>query len=86
LTDRFDEAVSHSRKAIEGNRNFAFAYCVLALGCVRLERHEEALQVIRQLIAAVPSFRIDAFRQIHFADAARLQSDLALLQAAHQPG
>ena len=86
LTDRFDEAVSHARKAIEGNRNFAFAYCVLALGYVRLERHEEASQAIRQLIAAAPNFLIGTLRKIRFFDAARLQSDLALLQAAHLPG
>ena len=86
LTDRFDEAVSHARKAIEGNRNFAFAYCVLALGYVRLERHEEASQAIRQLIAAAPNFLIGTLRKIRFADAARLRSDIALLQAAHLPG
>ena len=80
LTDRFDEAVSHARKAIEGNRNFAFAYCVLALGYVRLERHEEASQAIRQLIAAAPNFLIGTLRKIRFADAVRLQSDLALLR------
>jgi adenylate cyclase len=85
LTDRFDEAVSHARKAIEGNRNFAFAYCVLALGYVRLERHEEASQAIRQLIAAAPNFLIGTLRKIRFADAARLRSDIALLQAAHLP-
>jgi adenylate cyclase len=85
LTDRFDEAVSHARKAIEGNRNFALPYCVLALGCLRLERREEAAQANRQLIAAAPSFRIGNLRKIRFADAARLQSDLALMQAAHVP-
>jgi adenylate cyclase len=85
LTDRFEEAVSHARKAIEGNRNFALPYCVLALGCLRLERREEAAQANRQLIAAAPSFRIGNLRKIRFADAARLQSDLALLRAAHLP-
>jgi adenylate cyclase len=85
LTDRFDEAVSHARKAIEGNRNFALPYCVLALGCVRLERREEASQAIRQLIAAAPSFRIETLRKLRFADAARLQSDLTLLRAARLP-
>jgi adenylate cyclase len=85
LTGRCDEAVSHARKAIEGNRNFAFPYCVLALGCLRLERREEASQAIRQLIAAAPSFRIANLRKIRFADAGRLQSDLALLRTAQLP-
>ena len=85
FTGRFDEAVSHARKAIEGNRNFALPYCVLAFACVHLERREEASQAIRQLIAAAPNFRIEALRKIRFADAARLQADLALLQAAHLP-
>jgi adenylate cyclase len=85
LTDRFDEAVSHARKAIDGNRNFAFPYCVSALACLRLERREEASQAIRQLIATAPSFRLETLRKIRFADAARLRSDLALLQAAHLP-
>jgi TolB-like protein/Flp pilus assembly protein TadD len=82
LTGRCEEAVSHARRAIDGNRNFAFPYCVLALGCIRLERREDASQAIRQLIAAAPSFRIGNLRKIRFADAARLQSDLALLREA----
>jgi len=85
LTDRFEEAVTHARRAIEGNRNFAFPYFVLALGCARLGQREEAVQAVRQLIAAVPSFRIGTFRKIRFADAARLQSDLDLLRQAHLP-
>ena len=43
---------------------------------------EEASQAVRQLTAAVPSFRIGTLRKIRFADAARLQSDLALLREA----
>jgi adenylate cyclase len=83
FTGRCDEAVSHARRAIEGNRNFVLPYCVLALGCFHLERREEASQAVRQLIAATPSFRLGTLRKIRFADAARLQSDLAVLQAAH---
>jgi len=79
---RNEEAVTHARKAIEGNRNFVLPYCVLALGCFRLERREEASQAVRQLIAAAPSFGIGNLRKIRFADAARLQSDLALLREA----
>ena len=85
FTGRCDEAVLHARSAIDGNRNFAFPYCVLALGSLRLERREEASQAVRQLIAAAPNFRIEALRKIRFADAARLQADLALLQGAHLP-
>jgi tetratricopeptide (TPR) repeat protein len=85
LTGRCDEAVSYARKAVEGNRNFALPYCVLALGCLRLERREEALQAVRQLVSAAPSFRIGTLRKIRFADAARLQSDLALLREARLP-
>jgi len=85
LTGRNEEVVTHARKAIEGNRNFAFPYCVLALGCARLGQHEEASQAIRQLITASPGFRLEALRRIRFADAARLESDLALLQAEHLP-
>jgi adenylate cyclase len=85
LTGRFEEAVAYARKAIEGNRNFAFSYCVLALGCARLGQHEAAAQAVRRLTAAAPSFRIAALRRVRFADAARLQSELALLQAARLP-
>jgi adenylate cyclase len=84
FTGRNEEAVDHARRAIEGNRNFVLPYCVLALGCFRLERREEASQAVRQLVAAAPNFRIEALRKIRFGDAARLQSDLALLQAAHR--
>jgi adenylate cyclase len=85
LTGRFDEAVSHARKAIEGNRNFALPYCVLALGSARLGQLEEAVQAVRQLIAAVPNFRIGTLRKIRFADAARLESDLDLLRQVNLP-
>jgi len=85
FTDRNEEAVTHARKAIEGNRNFAFPYCVLSLGCARLGQREEAVLAVRQLVSAAPSFRIGTLRKIRFADAARLQSDLALLREARLP-
>jgi adenylate cyclase len=85
LTGRFEEAVAHARKAIEGNRNFAFAYCVLALGCARLGRRQDAAEAVRRLIGAAPGFRIGSLRKIRFADAARLQSDLDLLRGARLP-
>jgi adenylate cyclase len=83
LTGRAEEAVAHARKAIEGNRNFAFAYCILALGCAHLGRSAEAAQAVSQLIGVAPHFRIGTLRKIRFADAARLQSDLELLREAH---
>ena len=52
FTGRIEEAVAHAHKAIDGNQHFAFRYCVLALGCTRLGRHEEAAQAVRRLIAA----------------------------------
>jgi adenylate cyclase len=85
FTGRNEEAVTHARKAIEGNRNFAFPYCVLALGCARLGQREEAVQAVRRLVGAVPSFRIGTLRKIRFADATRLQSDFDLLRQAHLP-
>jgi adenylate cyclase len=85
LTGRFEEAVTHARKAIEGNRNFAFPYCVLALGCARLGQRQDAVEAVRRLVSAAPSFRIGSLRKIRFADAARLQPDLALLRAARLP-
>jgi len=85
FSGRDEEAAAHARKTIEGNRNFALPYCVLALGCARLGQHQEASQTIRRLASSAPSFRIGTLRKIRFADAARLQSDLALLQAAGSP-
>ena len=82
LTGRAEEAVSHARKAIEGNRNFALSYCVLALGSEQLGRREDAEEAIRQLRATAPSFRLGSLRSIRFADAARLQSELDLLREA----
>jgi adenylate cyclase len=82
---RNEEAVTHARKAVEGNRNFAFPYCVLALGCARLGQREEAAQAVGRLVSAAPNFRIGTLRRIRFADAARLQSDLALLRVARLP-
>ncbi len=85
LTGRNEEAVAHARKAIEGNRNFGFPYCVLALACARLGRGEEASQAARRLLSAVPRFRIRSLRKIRLADADRFKSDLGLLRQAHLP-
>jgi tetratricopeptide (TPR) repeat protein len=85
LTGRTEEAVAHSRKAIEGNRNFALPYCVLALGCARLGRTDEAAQIMRRLVQAAPRFRLGSLSKIRFADAARLQSDIELLREAKLP-
>jgi hypothetical protein len=43
------------------------------------------VQAVRRLIGAVPGFRIGTLRKIRFADAGRLQPDLALLRAARLP-
>ena len=85
FTGRNEEAVTHARKAIEGNRNFAFPYCVLALACARLGQARKPGQATRQLIGAAPGFRIRALRKIRFAHGARLQPELAVLRAARLP-
>src|SRR5215469_9583563 len=85
LTGRNEEAVANAQKAIDGNRNFSFAYCVLALGCARLGRDKEAIQAVRRLLDVAPRFRIGTLRRIRFADALRLQPDLDVLRAAHIP-
>jgi adenylate cyclase len=85
LSDRAEEAAAYARKAIEGNRNFAFSYCVLALAYIRLGQTEEATQAMRRLIRTAPGFRLGSLRKIRFADAARLQSDLELLWEARLP-
>jgi TolB-like protein len=85
FTDRIEEAVAHARKAIEGNRNFVFPYCVLALGCARLGLADEVAQTARRLVRVAPWFRLGSLRKIRFADAARLQSDLDLLHGTQLP-
>jgi adenylate cyclase len=85
LTGRSDEAVAYARKAIDGNRNFAFAHCVLALGCARLGLRGEAIETVRRLLAVAPGFHIGMLRRVRFADAASLQPGLDLLRAAHIP-
>jgi adenylate cyclase len=85
LMGQSEEAVAHARKAIEGNRNFAFPYCVLAAASARLGRAEDAAQAVRRLVRTAPSFRLGSLRKIRFADAARLQSDLELLRKADLP-
>ena len=85
LTGRIEEAMAHARKAIEGNRNFAFPYCVLAICCNRLGRAKEAQQTVRRLLRAAPGYRLELLRRIHLADAARLESDLDLLREADLP-
>jgi tetratricopeptide (TPR) repeat protein len=85
LSGRAEEAVMHARKAIEGNRNFDFPYCVLALGFARLGRADEATQAVRRLVRVAPGFRLASLRRIRFADAGRLQSDLDLLRTMEMP-
>jgi adenylate cyclase len=85
LTDRAEEAAAHARRAVEGNRNFAFSYAVLAICCARLGEIEEAAQTVRRLVQIAPGFRIGSLRRIRFADAARLQQDLHRLRAAALP-
>jgi adenylate cyclase len=85
LSGQPEEAVARARKAIEGNQNFVFPYCVVALGCARLGRADDAARAIRELLRAAPRFRLDSLRSIRFADAARLHSELALLRGAHFP-
>jgi adenylate cyclase len=85
LTGRAEEAHAHARKAIEGNQNFAFSYCVLALAAARLGRTEEAADAVHRLVRTAPRFRLGTLRKIRFADAARLQTELALLRAAQLP-
>jgi adenylate cyclase len=58
LSGDVERAVSNARKAIEGNRNFAFSYCVLALSCARLSRADEAAKAVRELLCAAPRFRL----------------------------
>ena len=84
-TGRAEDAVVHARKAIEGNRNFAFSYCVVALGCAHVGRREEADQAIRQLLRIAPPFRIGTLRKILVSDAALLQPDLVLLHTVGLP-
>ena len=85
FTGRHEEAVMNARKAVDGNGNFAFAHCLLALGCARLGRRGEALKALRELLRLAPQFRIGMLRRIRFADAKLLESDLALLRAARIP-
>ena len=85
LLGRDEEAVSQARRAIEGNPHFAFAYCVLALGCTRLGQQKEAREALLRLVRAAPRFRIGSLRRIRFVDAQRLEPDLDLLRAAGLP-
>ena len=85
LTARDEDALTHARKAIDGNPNFALAHCVLAIASARLGRCAEAGQAIGRLVAVAPRFRLGTLRRVRFADAARLQSDLARLRAAGLP-
>jgi hypothetical protein len=67
---------------MEGNRNFVFPYCILALASARLGRPDEAAQAVRQLARVAPQFRLGSLRRIRLADEASLHSDLELLREA----
>jgi tetratricopeptide (TPR) repeat protein len=85
FTGRNEEAVSNASKAVEGNPNFAFAHCLLALASARLGTTNEALKALRGLVQVAPQFRIGMLRRIRFADSKLLETDLALLRAARIP-
>ena len=85
FTGRNEDAVTNARKAIEGNRNFAFAHCLLGLARARLGRTNEAVNALRDLLEVAPQFRIGMLGKIRFADAKLLETDLALLRTARIP-
>jgi adenylate cyclase len=85
LSGRTEEAAAHARKAIEGNRNFALPYCVLALASARLGGPGQAADAVGQLVRVAPRFRLGPLRKIRFADASRLQADFDLLEGALLP-
>jgi len=85
FSGRDEEAVINARKAIDGNRKFAFAHCLLALACARLGHTNEALKALRGLLEVAPQFRIGMLRRVRFADAKLLETDIALLRAARIP-
>jgi tetratricopeptide (TPR) repeat protein len=85
FTGRNEDAVLNVRKAIDSNRKFAFAHCLLALACARLGRPNEAVKALRDLLEVAPQFRIGMLRRLRFADAKLLETDLALLRAARIP-
>src|SRR5206468_12920583 len=76
LAGRAEEAATNAQRAIEGNAQLAFAYCVLAVASVRLDRRREARDALVRLARVAASFRIGTLRRVRFADAARLQADL----------
>jgi adenylate cyclase len=85
FTGRNEDAVTNACKVIHGNKNFAFAHCLLALACARLGRANEALKALRDLLKVAPQFRIGMLRRVRFADAKLLEADLALLRTARIP-
>lgn len=85
LTGQPKEAATHARRAIAGNSNFAWSYCVAALAAARLDHLEEAAEMVSRLLAAAPGFRVESLLRIRFADAARLKPDLELLRRAQLP-
>jgi hypothetical protein len=64
LTGRAEEPVAHAPR-LSGNRNLAFAYCILTLGCSRLGRSAEAAQAASRLIGVSRAFA-SASRKIWF--------------------
>jgi adenylate cyclase len=81
LTGRAEDATAQARRAIEGNRNFAFSYAVLAICRARLGDAAEAARTMRRLAEIAPGFRLGSLRRVRFADAAALQHDLDQLRA-----
>jgi TolB-like protein/class 3 adenylate cyclase len=86
LTDRSDEAVASALKSLEGNQNFAFAHCVLALGLVRLGRQDEAVMAVRRLLKVAPNFSIGTLRKIRFAGEQQMRANLESLRRLGIPG
>jgi adenylate cyclase len=85
LTDRYDEAVANALKALEGNRSFAFAHCVLALGLLRLGRQDEAVLAARRLAELAPNFSLGMLRKIRVAGQQQMRANLELLHTLGFP-
>ena len=85
FTERFEEAVAYSTKAIQCNPGFSVMHAYLVASNVNLGRFDAARAAAQRLLEIAPAFTIGAFARMGFVRQALMDAFVEALQKAGLP-
>ena len=85
FTDRFEEAVTYSTKAIQSNPGFSVLHAYLVASYVNLGRFDAARAAAQRLLEIAPAFTIGAFARMGFVRQALMDAFVQALRKAGLP-